>query len=174
MRVTLPVTVSARLAFAFEDECARRGVAARAAIIEALRAWLGSAAPLEGEQLPPPPDPGVVAAVTRLLASGQASVTDVVRELGRPRNRGLEMAIAAELRRQGAVRVRTSRGHVYRATGALPQRLPAGGPEEPPAQREEQGGRGAHRAASYAAVAASCASEARSHAASVSSLGLAS
>lgn len=151
MRVTLPVTVSARLAFAFEDECARRGVAARAAIIEALRAWLGSAAPLEGEQLPPPPDPGVVAAVTRLLASGQASVTDVVRELGRPRNRGLEMAIAAELRRQGAVRVRTSRGHVYRVTGggaggggALPHRLPPGGSEEPPAECEEQG---SHRAA---------------------------
>lgn len=150
MRVTLPVTVSARLAFAFEDECARRGVAARAAIIEALRAWLGADAPPEVEQ-PPPADAGVAEAVTRLLASGQASVTDVVRELGRPRNRGLEMAIAAELRRQGAVRVRTSRGHVYRVTGggaggggALPHRLAPGGSEEPPAECEEQG---SHRAA---------------------------
>lgn len=119
MRVTLPVTVSARLAFAFEDECARRGVAARAAIIEALRAWLGPAAPPEVEQQLPT-DPGIVEAVARRLASGQTTITTVtaiVQELGRPRNRGLEMAIAAELRRQGATRVRTSRGHVYRVTG---------------------------------------------------------
>lgn len=118
MRVTLPVTVSARLAFAFEDECARRGVAARAAVVEALRAWLGPAAPPEVEHQPA--DPGIVEAVARRLASGQTTITTVtaiVQELGRPRNRGLEMAIAAELRRQGATRVRTSRGHVYRVTG---------------------------------------------------------
>lgn len=64
-----------------------------------------------------PADPGIVEAVARRLASGQTTITTIVQELGRPRNRGLEMAIAAELRRQGATRVRTSRGHVYRVTG---------------------------------------------------------
>lgn len=115
MRITLSVTIEARMAVALEDACARRGITVRAAVVDAMRAWLGADAPTEEPQ---PADPEIVEAVTRELAAGQTSVTDVVRGLGRPRNRGLEMACAAELRRQGATRVRTARGHVYRVTGA--------------------------------------------------------